>query len=163
LAPSASVCQTDLVQNQRQRTAALAAAPAVNQWRIRRGLSSLTLCSAMFCLATNTPPSFFGLELADLFVLRADFSLIIMQTKASSQRREGGLQRIRLQAGVDHGGKLAQSGQGVFRRNTVKVWDDFLQFWPDIGQHSQLYTIDALREVDAVLEISADVRHRQCP
>ena len=110
--------ETDLVQDQRQRTAAFAAAPAIHQrLPVARLVQHLALNVGRNVLGDQRGADFFGLELADLLVTRADdFSLLVVQAGPVDGARQMVLRVFVLAAGVNHVAVIPQSGQCRFGR-----------------------------------------------
>jgi len=102
--------EADLVQDQGQRAAALAAAPAIHQRLPVAGLAehvALDVRGDVF--GDQRRAELFGLELADLLVLRADdFSFVVMQAGPVHSAGEVVFGEFALASGINHVRKKAQ-------------------------------------------------------
>ena len=115
--------EPDLVENQGQRAAALAAAPAIQQWLpFLRLAEYVALDMRGNILGHQRRAELFGLELADLLVLCADDSpFFVMQAGPVQRAGQVVFSVFALASGVNHIRKMAQLAQCVFSGNAVNA------------------------------------------
>ena len=107
--------KTDLVEDQRQRTAALAAAPAVGQWAPLLGSGQqLALDVACYVARGQSGTAFFGLERVDLLVQGADgVPFGVVECGPVHCAGQVVLRVLVFAAGVDHSVKFMQPADGL--------------------------------------------------
>ena len=115
--------EADLVEDERQRTAALAAAPAVHQRSPVAWFAdhiAFDMRSDVFC--DQCRAAFFGVEGADLLVFGADqLAFVVVQTGPVDGAGQVVFGVFALAAGVDDVGKTAEGGQCGFGGNAFQA------------------------------------------